>query len=59
VKKGDIVITSGLDSFFPAGIPIGYVSKVSKKDVGIFQGIEVIPFVDNKKIEIITIVKRE
>jgi rod shape-determining protein MreC len=59
VKKGDIVITSGLDSLFPPGIPIGYVANVSKKDVGIFQGIEVIPFADNKKIEIITIVKRE
>ncbi len=59
VKTGDIVITSGLDSLFPPGIPIGYVAKVSEKDIGIFQGIEVIPFADNKKIEVITIVKRE
>jgi rod shape-determining protein MreC len=58
VKKGNIVITSGLDSFFPEGIPVGYVSKVDKKAFGFFQDIEVRPFVDNAKIEIVAIIKR-
>jgi len=58
VKKGDIVITSGLDSLFPQGIPIGYVSKVNKKGTGIFQYIEVIPLVDNAKIEEVVIIKK-
>jgi rod shape-determining protein MreC len=59
VKKGDIVITSGLDLLFPQGIPIGYVSKVNKKDIGMFQDVEVIPFTDDAKIEFVVIIKRE
>jgi len=59
VKKGAIVITSGLDSLFPPGIPIGYVSDVDKKNVGIFQEIEVLPFVNNIKLEIVAIIKKE
>jgi len=59
VKKDDIVITSGLDMLFPKGIPIGYVSKINKKDIGFFQDIEVIPFVDTSKIEFVAIIKGE
>jgi rod shape-determining protein MreC len=59
VKKGDIVITSGLDSLFPPGFPIGYVSAVNKKNIGIFQDIEVLPFDDNRKVEDVVIIKNE
>jgi rod shape-determining protein MreC len=58
VGKGNIVITSGLDSLFPPGIPIGYVSRVNRAGTGIFQDIEVIPFEDNGKIEEIVIIKK-
>ncbi|MFZ6017904.1 MAG: rod shape-determining protein MreC [Nitrospirota bacterium] len=58
VKTGDIVVTSGLDSLFPQGIPVGYVSKVDKKGTGLFQDIEVLPFEDNTKIEEVAIIKR-
>jgi rod shape-determining protein MreC len=59
VRKGEIVITSGLDLLFPPGIPIGYVSKVNKKDIGMFQDIEVVPFADDAKIDFVAIIKRE
>lgn len=59
IKQGDVVITSGLDNLFPAGIPVGYVSKVNKKSTGIFQDIEVVPFVDNRKVEVVAIIKKE
>ncbi len=59
IKERDIVRTSGLDSLFPSGIPIGFVSKVNKRGDGIFQDIEVIPFVDTKKIEFVAIIKKE
>ncbi len=58
LKTGDVVVTSGLDTFFPPGIPLGYISKVSKREGGLFQHIEVIPFVDNSKVEVVTIIRR-
>ncbi len=58
VKKGDVLITSGLDSLFPKGIPVGYVSKVDKKGSGIFQNIEVTPLVNNRSIEEVAIITR-
>lgn len=57
VKIGDVLITSGLDLLFPKGIPIGAISKVNKEGIGIFQDIEVAPFVDIKKTEFVTIIK--
>lgn len=59
IKEGDIVKTSGLDDFYPPGIPIGFVSKVKKKETDIFQDIEVIPFVDSTKVEFVAIVTKE
>jgi rod shape-determining protein MreC len=58
VNKGAVVITSGLDELFPSGIPIGYVTQVNRKVLGFFQYIEVRPFVDNAKTEIVAIIKR-
>jgi len=58
IKTGDIVITSGLDSLFPPGIQVGYISKVDNKGTGgHFQYIEVIPFQDDTKMEEVIIVK--
>ncbi len=59
VKTGDIMITSGLDALFPQGIPLGYVTKVNKKGIGMFQDIEVLPFVDSAKLEEVVIIKKE
>jgi len=58
VKQGEAVVTSGLDSLFPAGIPLGYISKMSKSERGLFQHIEVVPFVDNSKTEVVAIIRR-
>jgi rod shape-determining protein MreC len=58
VKQGAVVVTSGLDSLFPAGIPLGYISKVSKRESGIFQHIEVVPFADNAHVEVVAIIRR-
>ena len=51
VKQGESVITSGLDLLFPADIPIGKVGRITKKAEGLFQNIEIIPFVNTKKTE--------
>lgn len=57
IKTGDTIITSGRDLIFPAGIPVGYVSMVSKTRSGPFQYIEVTPFEDTTKIEEVAIIK--
>jgi rod shape-determining protein MreC len=58
IKVGVAVITSGLDSLFPQGVPVGYVSKVDKKGTGLFQNIEITPFEDNTEVEEVVIIKR-
>jgi len=57
VKNGEIVVTSGLDRLFPQGIPVGYVSRVNKY-AGLFQDIDVVPFIDNRKLEFVAIIKQ-
>jgi rod shape-determining protein MreC len=59
IKDGDVVITSGLDLLFPEGIPIGYVSKVGKTGSGFFQDIEVTPYIEDNKIEFVTVIRKE
>jgi len=57
VKLGVAVITSGLDSLFPEGVPVGYISKVNKKGTALFQDIEVTPFADDTKVEEVAIIR--
>ncbi|HCC68637.1 MAG TPA: rod shape-determining protein MreC [Nitrospiraceae bacterium] len=58
VKIGDRVITSGVDGLYPEGLQVGYVSKILKKGVGLFQHIEVTPLQNLRKIEEVAILKR-
>jgi len=58
VKENETVLTSGLDSLFPAGIPVGSVTKIVKKGAGLFQNIEVTPFQNSSKLEEVLIIRR-
>lgn len=51
IKINDIVMSSGFDGIYPKGFRIGYVSKVLRRNVGLFQEIEVTPFVDFETLE--------
>lgn len=51
VKSGDHVVTSGMDEIFPKGLRVGEVISVKRRDSGIFQDVEVKPFVDFEKLE--------
>jgi len=44
-------MTSGLDGIYPKGFRIGHVSKVVRRNSGLFQNIEITPFVDFKTLE--------
>ncbi len=56
VKVGDTIIASGLDSVYPKGLQIGYISKIVEKNIGIFQEIVITPSVDFEKLEEVLVV---
>lgn len=55
VEVGDHVVTAGIGGVFPAGIPVGRISKIEKKQRGMFQEIEVQPNIDFQKLEYVLI----
>ncbi len=57
LQEGDRLVTSGLDGVFPKGLLIGAVSKVNKKNVGLFQYVEVTLAVDPERLEEVLLVK--
>lgn len=58
VKEGDILVTSGLDRFFPQGIPVGRVKTAAKTTPELFQDIVIDPLVDISRIEEVVVVRR-
>lgn len=48
---GDTVVSSGLDGVFPKGLRVGRVSEVVKLNAGIFQKVQVTPYVDFEILE--------
>ena len=51
VQVGDHIVTSGLDGIFPKGMTVGRVTRVSKKDSGLFLNAEVTPAADASRLE--------
>jgi rod shape-determining protein MreC len=51
VKVGDIIVTSNISTVFPPGLPIGEVTRASRKEHDLFYHIEIEPAVDFSKIE--------
>ena len=58
INPGDVVITSGMDGFFPKGMPVGEVLEVKKPDYGIFQEIIVSPAAELGSLEEVLIIVR-
>ncbi len=58
VHVGDVLVTSGLDAFYPKGIPVGTVRSVRKTTPELFQYVEVMPFVDQLRLEEVIIIER-
>jgi rod shape-determining protein MreC len=51
VQKGDTVVTSGLDNYFPKGFPVGEVTEVKKDEYGLGQTVTVQPMVNAANLE--------
>jgi rod shape-determining protein MreC len=56
VKVGDAVVTSGLGSSVPAGIPVGEIVAVKTKEYGLYQEVEVAPSVDFSALHTVLVV---
>ncbi|HET6460579.1 MAG TPA: rod shape-determining protein MreC [Syntrophales bacterium] len=56
VGVGNIVVTAGLSGIFPKGLLLGTVKNVEKTDRGLFQKIDVTPFVDFSKLEEVMVI---
>jgi rod shape-determining protein MreC len=56
LKVGDIAETSGLGGTCPPGIPIGRISKVTKRTSGLTRYVEVKPFVSFSKLDKVLVV---
>jgi rod shape-determining protein MreC len=56
VAPGDMIVTSGLQGFFPKGFPIGRLTSVRKTDFGISQEAEITPVVNPTNLEEVFIV---
>ncbi|MEI8258466.1 MAG: rod shape-determining protein MreC, partial [Deltaproteobacteria bacterium] len=50
VRVGDTVVTSGLGCRFPAGLLLGRVASVTRRDFGLYQEVEVTPAVDFSRL---------
>jgi len=56
VAVGNIVISSGLSGLFPKGLLLGVVKNVDKTNSGLFQKIDIAPFVDFARLEEVTVI---
>jgi rod shape-determining protein MreC len=51
VNVGDLLVTSGVGRAFPKGIPVARVSKVVRREYGVYQEVEAEPAVDFSRLE--------
>jgi rod shape-determining protein MreC len=56
VEVGDLLVTSGVGCRFPKGIPIARVTKVLRRDFGIYQTVGAVPTVDFSRLEEVLII---
>lgn len=56
VVEGDPVVTSGLDSIFPAGLPIGSVKEVQTSRYGVFKEATIVPYENLAELQEVLVV---
>lgn len=56
VEVGDLLVTSGVGCRFPKGIPVARITKVQRRDFGIYQTVEAEPTVDFSRLEEVLII---
>lgn len=56
VVEGDLIVTSGIGGVFQKGLVMGTVSRIDKKEGGIFQYVEISPVVNFSKLEEVLVI---
>jgi rod shape-determining protein MreC len=56
IQVGDTIITSGLEGIFPKGLTMGVVTRVVKKDYGLFQEVEITPSAHFTRLEEVMVI---
>jgi rod shape-determining protein MreC len=56
VQTGDQVVTSGLSEYYPKGIVIGKITKISREPNGLLLSAAVAPAVDFNKLEEVLVI---
>lgn len=51
IKVGDMVVTSGVAGLFPKELPVGRISRTSKRSYSLYQEVEVEPYVNFTALE--------
>lgn len=51
VKEGDSIVVSSISSILPPGIPIGAVTRATKREADLFYEIKIRPAVDFSRLE--------
>jgi rod shape-determining protein MreC len=59
IKIGDTIITSGMLGFFPKGVPVGKVTKISYETDEIAQLITIEPWISLEAIEEVVVIKKK
>lgn len=59
VQMGDVVVSSGLDGRYPAGLPVGTVQRVTTTADGLLLRAEVVPFIDWTVVEEVLVLPLE
>ena len=55
VESGDLLVTSGKGHWFPRGLPVARVTKVTKRELGRDQDVEAVPTVDFSRLDTVLI----
>lgn len=56
IQNDDIVVTSGFDRVFPAGLPVGSITNVSSSKYGVFQDADVVPFENFAEVQEVMVI---
>lgn len=56
VEAGDVIITSGFEEIWPKGVHIGEITKTEKDQFGLFQKIEIKPYVNFSRLEDVLVI---